>query len=426
MAFITDTEELKSGLVIFRRTDVKHRKWYCRIKVPKEDRYKTISLKTENVNEARNKAFDHDADVRFRVKHDVPIFGKTFEQVALEYSAEFKNKTVLGEIALRRWKIVDSFIRRFLIGYMGNIQIALIGEDKWNKYPVWRKETGKARSGGPPKDATIQQEMIAFRSIMQFAARKRYIRESQIPHGKISRGRGRREAFTPQEYRKLHTFARKWINEARGDYHKWHRTMTYNFVLIMANTGMRTMEARHLRWRDADVRTDRQGRSFVCLNVWGKSKYRELVAANNVAEYFERIRAISKAAKPDDYVFTNIDGSQSQKLYHSMISDLLKKSELEKGSLGTQRCAYCLRHTYATFRLMEGVDVYFLAKQMGTSVKMIENHYGHITPSKNAELILQGIPGWTPNAAGTGGNHDSVNADAATPKPAKKPRSKKR
>jgi hypothetical protein len=55
-------------------------------------------------------------------------------------------------------------------------------------------------------------------------------------------------------------------------------------------------------------------------------------------------------------------------------------------------------HTYATFRLTEGVDVYFLAKQMGTSVKMIEDHYGHITPAKNAERILQGMPGWEPIA----------------------------
>lgn len=28
MAFITDTEELKPGLIIFHRTDVKHRDWY--------------------------------------------------------------------------------------------------------------------------------------------------------------------------------------------------------------------------------------------------------------------------------------------------------------------------------------------------------------------------------------------------------------
>jgi hypothetical protein len=35
--------------------------------------------------------------------------------------------------------------------------------------------------------------------------------------------------------------------------------------------------------------------------------------------------------------------------------------------------------------LRGGVDAYFLAKQMGTSVKMIEDHYGHVTPVKNAD-----------------------------------------
>ena len=34
------------------------------------------------------------------------------------------------------------------------------------------------------------------------------------------------------------------------------------------------------------------------------------------------------------------------------------------------------------------------AKQMGTSVKMIEDHYGHIRPVKNADRILLDLPGW--------------------------------
>jgi hypothetical protein len=59
---------------------------------------------------------------------------------------------------------------------------------------------------------------------------------------------------------------------------------------------------------------------------------------------------------------------------------------------------------------MEGVDVYFLAKQMGTSVQMIEDYYGHITPAKNAERILQGIPGWEP-AESSGETTGSVYAD---------------
>ena len=35
MAFVTDNEELKPGLSIFRRGDVEHRMRYCRMKKPK-------------------------------------------------------------------------------------------------------------------------------------------------------------------------------------------------------------------------------------------------------------------------------------------------------------------------------------------------------------------------------------------------------
>jgi integrase len=57
----------------------------------------------------------------------------------------------------------------------------------------------------------------------------------------------------------------------------------------MANTGMRTIEARNLRWRDVDARIDKQGRQFSCLNVRGKNKYRELVAPQSVATYFDAV-----------------------------------------------------------------------------------------------------------------------------------------
>jgi integrase len=68
MVFIIDKEELKPGLVIFRRADVAHSNWYCRIKLPRADRYKTYSLKTSDIDAAKERAFDYDADVRFRLK----------------------------------------------------------------------------------------------------------------------------------------------------------------------------------------------------------------------------------------------------------------------------------------------------------------------------------------------------------------------
>jgi integrase len=316
--------------------------------------------------------------------------------------------------------VVDSAIRAQLNPYVGPVQINLIGQDRWEGYALMRQKTGKGQNGRV-SDASIRTEMSTFRAIMAYAASKKYINESQIFKGKLPLAKVRREEFTPEEYRKLHTYARGWVKKARTVQGTWYRTVAYNFVLIMCNTGMRPPEARNLRWRDVSFRTDNQGRKFVVLNVRGNGKFRSLVAANNVADYLERIRTIAKATGPDDFVFTTIEGKSSLTLYGSMIDELLKGSELVLSSSGKRRSTYCFRHTFATFRLSEGVDVYMLSKQMGTSVQMIEDHYGHINPVKNAARILQGLPGWEPITAApqVAAETERVNADAAKTQAAK-------
>jgi integrase len=421
MAFLIDTQELKPGLIIFRRADVKHRNWYCRVKLPKGDRYKTVSLKTSDIDAAKERAFDQDADVRFRIKHDVPIFNRPFSQIAQEYADLQKERVVAGQITKKRWELVESTIRVNLNRYVGTMQITLVGHDRWERYPIWRQTTwqerrareieerAKAQGDGasqPAKllpervsDATIRTEMSIFRAIMAYAASKRFINDSQMFKGKLPLDKVRREEFTPEEYRKLHTFARGWIKKADRPVQTWTRIIVYNFVLIMCNTGMRPPEAKNLRWRDVGIRTDNQGRRFVVLQVRGKDKFGNLVAAGNVADYLERIRAISKATKDDDFVFTTWTGKRAGDLYKRTIAMLLQESGLLFSSSGKRRSTYCFRHTYATFRLSEGVDALFLATQMRTSVKIIQDHYGHITPVKNADRILQGLPGWEPIAA---------------------------
>ena len=82
MKFITHKEQVKAGLIIFRRGDVGHDQYYCRVRIQNEDRYKTISLRTADRDTARDRAMDQDADIRFRVKHDVPVFNRPFLLVA--------------------------------------------------------------------------------------------------------------------------------------------------------------------------------------------------------------------------------------------------------------------------------------------------------------------------------------------------------
>lgn len=394
MNFIIEQQELKPGLILFKRGDVQHHKWYCRMKIAGEDRYKTVSLKTTDLHDARDRAYDLDAELRFKIKHELPIFNRLFSQVAKEYIDLQKQRSEVGQITHHRWRVLDSHVRSQLNPYLGSTQITLIGPDRWREYPIWRQRTGQGRSGQRVSDGTIRAEMATLKAIMAYAAEKQYIRESQVFKDKLPLSKVQRDEFTPPEYRKLHTFARSWIKQGRNKQNIWYRTMVYNFILIMTNTGMRPSEARNLVWKDVSVQTDKQGRQFVRLNVRGKGKHRNLVAAENVAAYFDRIREISKATGPNDPVFSNDEGTSAKTLYVSLIESLLTESGLLMSSSGKRRSTYCFRHTYATFRLTEGVDVYFLAKQMGTSVKMIEDHYGHVNPVKNADRILQGLPGW--------------------------------
>jgi integrase len=270
--------------------------------------------------------------------------------------------------------------------------------------------------------------MSIFGAVMNYAVKKRYVPASQRFDERPKLKVMRRDEFTLEEYRKLHTVGRAWVAKATKPSSIWYRTVAYNFILIMCNTGMRPSEAKNLRWRDIMPAKDRDGREIVVLFVQGKGKSRKLVAPKSVGDYLDRIRDIAKATEPDDPVFTTVTGEPALTLYKNLIEDVLVEAKLREGPNGIPRSTYCFRHTYATFRLSEGVDVYFLANQMGTSVKMIEDHYGHVNTVKHADRVLQGMGGWEPATATPEQNETDAKAarGAAARQSPRSPRTPKR
>ena len=53
-------------------------------------------------------------------------------------------------------------------------------------------------------------------------------------------------------------------------------------------------------------------------------------------------------------------------------------ARLEAASV-EQRGPYSLRHTFATEALAAGISTFELSRLMGTSIAMIDRHYGHLT-----------------------------------------------
>ena len=94
------------------------------------------------------------------------------------------------------------------------------------------------------------------------------------------------------------------------------------------------------------------------------------------------------AGKHDIFVFTLPDGTQP-KSFHTTFIWLMKASGLLKDITTNQnRTLYSLRHTYATLAMMDSnVDIHTLAKQMGTSVTMLEKHYSKMTATLAAERL---------------------------------------
>ncbi|MGD9664274.1 MAG: tyrosine-type recombinase/integrase [Novosphingobium sp.] len=279
---------------------------------------------------------------------------------------------------------------------------------------MWRRENGTGRRNSIISDSTIRIEMSIFAAIMNYAIGKRYVPAHHRFEGMPKLKSNRRDEFTLEEYRKLHTKGRKWMKEATTPQGVWYRQICYNFILIMCNTGMRPPEAKNLRWRDITTAKDKDGREILVIYVRGKGKERKLIAPTSVNTYLDRVRELSKATKPDDPVFTIINGKPAKWLYRDTVEELLKYTELRDGPSGIPRTTYCFRHTYATLRLSAGVDVYILAQQMGTSVKMIEQHYGHVNTIKHADRVLMGIGGWDAMHTEMNAEIDALEAKAKT------------
>jgi integrase len=91
---------------------------------------------------------------------------------------------------------------------------------------------------------------------------------------------------------------------------------------------------------------------------------------------------------PNEPVFCSSDGN-SVESYKKGFKTLLDSIDLRFDDEGNPFTLYSLRHTYATLRIINGVAHYFIASNMGTSVEMLMNFYGHLVNESVADEITK-------------------------------------
>jgi integrase len=146
-------------------------------------------------------------------------------------------------------------------------------------------------------------------------------------------------------------------------------------VLILANTGLRVGEANSLKIRDIIPFKDDAGRANYHLTVSGKTGPREVIPRVAAVKFIKRALARRAGASPDELLFVMPDGSRVLTLI-DQFNAVLSEASISHNSQGHKYTLYSLRHFYAVMGLRRGVEIFALARNMGTSVQIIQSYYG--------------------------------------------------
>jgi integrase len=354
------------------------------------------STKCKDFDEAKKVATDLYLNAKFREREGLPTVTKSFQSVA-ELAKTKLSKAISAGQGKAVYKDYIEVIDKYLIPFFGKRHIDKVDYLAMNDFSAWRLERF---NGKKPAASTITTHNSALNRVFDAALERGYITKSQIPELKNDGAKGNARAdFTLDEYRQLYRFMRQWVKQGKKGIITEKRELLRDYVLILANTGMRHgTESYGIKWKH--IRFAMQdGAQRLMISVDGKTGQRELVARNNVVPYLKRIQSRTKAIKDmafeellksgnETYLFSTKDSVQCKTLSTSFKVLMQDSGLLIDRRENVERTLYCLRHTYATMSLLHSkISHHKLAKQMGTSIKMIEDHYSKLIPLMAAKEL---------------------------------------
>jgi integrase len=369
------THEILGGKVhLYKRPN--SRFWQCSTYLAGNRRKST---KKETLEQAEDYAEEWYFELKGKHRAGELKSGKTFREVAAIFLNEYKVLTAGQRNPL--WvELIEGKLNKYLIPYFGDMVVSQISPGKAQEYRIWRAQNGH-RAKAPARN-TVEHEMIALRQVLKTAVRHRWLEyvPDFSPPFRASRKITHRAWFSPQEYRQLYRATRERAKHPKKSYWKWESEQLHDYVLFMANTGLRPDEASQLEYRDVKIVKDRDSRQTILeIEVRGKTGVGYCKSTTGAVGPFIRLRKRNNP-KPADRLFP--------KSHRQLLNNILHELGLKCDRDGNRRSAYSLRHTYICLRLMEGADIYQIAKNCRTSVEMIQKHYAaHIKNTLNAAEI---------------------------------------
>ena len=391
--------------------------WQARTSVGRKQRQ--LSTKRESLEQASKIAEDWYLTLVAKERVGALDSGPTFKKAADQFLKEYAVITE-GE---RSGKWTESHairLRIHLVPFFGNLPLNKVTPGKVQEYRVHRMTTfqeinpfSKSKHEPrtkPPARSTLHDEIVTLRMVLKTAIRHGWLQHlpDLSPPYKTQGKVVHRPWFSPEEYKQLYEAARAYAKEPFNDHFKWNAEQVYDFILFMANTGLRPDEAFNLQFRDVTVvEDDMAGKEILEIEVRGKRGVGHCKTMPRAAEVFKRLLNRQKPVKgetrrqrqqrrkeggepppPPAVEYPKPTDLLFPRNHIKLFNNLLDRTGLKLDRDEKPRTAYSLRHTYICMRLMEGADIYQIAKNCRTSVEMIEKHYAiHLKNTLDASAI---------------------------------------
>jgi integrase len=369
-----------------------------------------ISTKESDLERAKALAAEWYLNLQVKSRAGELKGGPTFRDAAAKFEAEYVILTA-GERSPEYVKGHSEKLKVHLLPFLGDKLVTEISPQVVQDYRVHRMTSRKRkRKDGVeeimrPARSTLHQEIITLRHVLKTAQRLgwlKFIPDLSPPYkasGKISH----RAWFSPEEYKQLYNATRERAANPPKPRWKWECEQLHDFVLFMVNTGLRPDEAGRLQFRDVEVVKDAATKETILeISARGKRGVGYCKSMPGAVVPFERLRTRKRLAARKRKTSWGGESSTSlqelglPKLTDPLFPDLrahhlnavLDEQGLKEDREGLRRSAYSLRHTYICLRLMEGADIYQIAKNCRTSVEMIEKFYAsHIKNMIDASAV---------------------------------------
>jgi integrase len=362
-------------LLLYKRPNSSY--WQCSTYLAGDNRRK--STNTESLEHAKDVAQDWYLTLLGKHRTGDLKSGKTFEFVAGQFLKEYEVLTE-GQRSPKWINLLKRKLDNYLIPYFGSMVVGEITPGKVQEYRIDRAQKGYW--GTPPARNTIEHELIALRQVLKTAVRHRWLEyvPDFSPPFRASRKVSHRAWFSREEYRSLYQATRERSKNPDQERWRWCYEQVHDKVLFLANTGLRPDEAGVLQLRDVKIVKDGDtGETILEIEVHGKTGVGYCKSMPGAVAPFIRLRKRNDL-KPTDRLFPNS--------HERVLNKILEELNLKFDRDGRPRSFYSLRHSYICFRLMEGADIYQVAKNCRTSVEMIQKHYAaHIKNMLNAAKI---------------------------------------